>query len=256
MPDDRFLHPRLGHSDKVNLLTDLEFRVWTQYLLSADDGGIMRKSGLTLQSDNDALARRPLKVIEKALHGLVLVGLLLEFEHQGRRYVCDPRWQDFQRVQWPRESHQPLPPEAVIAQMSEKTRDLLENILKRSSSDHAKGHRLTATAHGKGLTATALYERFERFWKYYPRKVGKDAALREWDKLAPDNDLTNLMIVALEQQRASAQWLKDGGQFIPHPRTWLHQGRWQDEAEVAVPAMSDKTARTVAALQRDVRYDP
>ena len=36
--------------------------------------------------------------------------------------------------------------------------------------------------------------------------------------------------VVLAQAR-SAQWNRDGGQFIPHPRTWLHQGRWQDEVE-------------------------
>ena len=37
------------------------------------------------------------------------------------------------------------------------------------------------------------------------------------------------MVAAVEQHCASEQWQKDGGQFIPHPRTWLHQGRWKDE---------------------------
>jgi uncharacterized protein YdaU (DUF1376 family) len=72
-------------------------------------------------------------------------------------------------------------------------------------------------------------DRFERWWDGYPRKVGKDAAWREWLHRSPDDDLTAVMITAVEQQRASEQWLRDGGQFIPHPRTWLHQGRWQDE---------------------------
>jgi hypothetical protein len=27
----------------------------------------------------------------------------------------------------------------------------------------------------------------------------------------------------------SAEWTKDGGQFIPHPATWLNQKRWEDE---------------------------
>jgi hypothetical protein len=76
---------------------------------------------------------------------------------------------------------------------------------------------------------------FERFWSEYPRKEGKDAAWREWLKRSPSDDLLEAMIAKVRMQRASAQWQKDGGQFIPQPRTWLHQGRWQD-GEIAQAA--------------------
>jgi hypothetical protein len=78
---------------------------------------------------------------------------------------------------------------------------------------------------------TELRERFERFWEIYPKKVGKDAAWVEFQRRNPGDDLTDDMIAVIQQQRASEQWRKDGGQFIPHPRTWLHQGRWQDEGQ-------------------------
>ena len=55
------------------------------------------------------------------------------------------------------------------------------------------------------------------------------------------------MITAVEAQRASAQWRKDGGEFIPHPRTWLHQGRWKDEG-VAGRAARGSGSTPAAAL--------
>jgi len=105
---------------------------------------------------------------------------------------------------------------------------------------------------GRELNRTARSADFDRFWSAYPRRVGKDAALAEWNKLRPDNDLVDLIIAKVEEQRASAQWLRDGGAFIPHPRTWLHQGRWKDEP-VALPQMGDKTVRTLSAAAEFVR---
>jgi hypothetical protein len=74
--------------------------------------------------------------------------------------------------------------------------------------------------------------RFETFWKAYPRKVGKDAARRAFDKRKPDDVLVQCFIRALESQSRGEAWRKDGGQFIPHPATWLNEGRWMDEGVV------------------------
>lgn len=37
------------------------------------------------------------------------------------------------------------------------------------------------------------------------------------------------MMSSLEQFRGSKDWLKDNGQYIPYPSTWLNQRRWEDE---------------------------
>jgi hypothetical protein len=84
-----------------------------------------------------------------------------------------------------------------------------------------------------------LRARFDRFWDSYPRKVGKDAAWGEFKKRTPGDDLTDAMIAAVTLQRASAQWQKEGGQYIPNPRTWLHQGRWEDEPIAAARTSRD-----------------
>lgn len=68
---------------------------------------------------------------------------------------------------------------------------------------------------------------FENFWAAYPRKVGKGAARKVWDRLRPDEALVNKIAAALDWQREQEQWRDP--QFIPHPRTWLFQERWDDE---------------------------
>ncbi|AGZ36551.1 MAG: hypothetical protein ACOKSU_24910 [Pseudomonas sp.] len=70
---------------------------------------------------------------------------------------------------------------------------------------------------------------FDRFWKLYPRKVGKANAEKAWKKLKVDTSLFNSMGTALAAWSKSPDWTKDGGQFIPHAATWLNGKRWEDE---------------------------
>ena len=71
-------------------------------------------------------------------------------------------------------------------------------------------------------------ERFERFWKTYPRKVGKDAARRAFAKRKPDEGLLAKMLASIASQSQTVEWQREGGRFVPNPATWLNQGRWQD----------------------------
>ena len=70
---------------------------------------------------------------------------------------------------------------------------------------------------------------FARFWKSYPRKVGKANAIKAFSKLKPTAELVDTMIAAIELQCKSDQWRRDNGQYIPHPTTWLNGRRWEDE---------------------------
>lgn len=46
------------------------------------------------------------------------------------------------------------------------------------------------------------------------------------------------MAEALDRQRKSKDWLKEGGAYIPYPSTWLNGRRWEDE-EPVVPKPPD-----------------
>ena len=70
---------------------------------------------------------------------------------------------------------------------------------------------------------------FDIFWKAYPKKIGKGAALKAWKNIKPLKGTINEITGALKWQITSNQWLKDNGQFIPNPATYLNQKRWEDE---------------------------
>lgn len=70
-------------------------------------------------------------------------------------------------------------------------------------------------------------EDFEIFWKAYPRKESKAQARKSFAKVTVPLET---LLQALETQKQSDQWRRDGGQYIPYASTWLSQRRWEDEA--------------------------
>ena len=72
-------------------------------------------------------------------------------------------------------------------------------------------------------------EQFEKFYKDYPKKVKKQDVKKWFKKNKPSSELFSSMMSSLEQFRGSKDWLKEKGQYIPYPSTWLNQRRWEDE---------------------------
>lgn len=80
-----------------------------------------------------------------------------------------------------------------------------------------------------------LQQRFDQFWKAYPKRVEKQKAQKSWKKLRMTDGLFAQIMAALEQQKQSREWQKDSGQFIPNPAKWLNDARWEDEITVSEP---------------------
>lgn len=157
MPVDRLFHPRARNSKKVTSLTDFEFRVWWTYEMAADDYGVMRASPVVLQAANARLAQSPAGRVTAALKRLIDVALLVEFQHQDVAYVCQLDWQDFQKVRYPRETHEPIPPPEILQRCSASTRELFQKRFGNSSAIDQQVPRAytreTQTANGSRQTA-------------------------------------------------------------------------------------------------------
>ena len=79
-----------------------------------------------------------------------------------------------------------------------------------------------------------LPERFNGFWLFYRTHIPPDrsagnrqAAIRAWDKLRPNDELVTTMAKALARQVGTQAWI--GGVGVPHASTWLSNHGWEDD---------------------------
>lgn len=105
-------------------------------------------------------------------------------------------------------------------------------------------------------------ERFDKFWNVYPKQRSKGQAEKTWIKINPDDELLDAMLSSIERWKRSKEWLKDGGQFIPYPSTWLNAKGWEDELPVSRDSPTaqknyDTEEDTIAKLKRmGVKLEP
>ena len=90
---------------------------------------------------------------------------------------------------------------------------------------------------------------FDLFWAAYPRKVAKQAAVKAWGKIKPDEAFTRKIIAAVDRFREDPQWRKDDGQFIPHPATFLNGRRWEDEPNREKPPEDPRAFHDMADIE-------
>lgn len=73
---------------------------------------------------------------------------------------------------------------------------------------------------------------FEAFWDLYPLKQKRSKAEESWVKHGCFR-IHETILEALQRAKKSHDWMKDGGQYVPHPTTYLNQHRWEDEIRPA-----------------------
>jgi hypothetical protein len=77
----------------------------------------------------------------------------------------------------------------------------------------------------KKLSICASSDLFSQFWELYPRKVGKRRAEVAWRAAIKDTPAAEILAaVAIFAKSPKAR-----SEYVPHPTTFLNQGRWLDD---------------------------
>lgn len=183
---------------------------------------------------------------------------IIRYEHEGMRYI---QITNFGRHQNPHkneaESTIPEPPkyqsntgtssstvqepEQHSTNRADSLNPITDSLNRIPSSTSAR------PAHGRGANYP---EDFEKFWEQYPRKVAKDRALKAWRSLKPSPELQERMLAAIAQQRMGRDWVKDGGQFIPYPASWINDAGWMNEV---TPYTNGRASPGESTLERNLR---
>ena len=175
------------------------------------------------------ICRRPLQIIRLALQTFEKLEMIA-IENGIINIVNWEKHQNIERLQQIREQTR-----TRVARFREKQRLLSEPVTLRNAE-------VTQQNKNKNKNIYMLKNGFNLFWERYPKKLAKRDAEKAFAKINPDEKLFNLILEKLELYKQSEAWLKDGGQFIPYPATWLNGRRWEDEI---TPAIQGKKARYV-----------
>jgi|LSQX01.2.fsa_nt_gb hypothetical protein len=97
----------------------------------------------------------------------------------------------------------------------------------------------------RNILTKAQETAFDAFWDLYPKKIGKDAAKRAWQKRKPDKQLQDEIIEGVKRAIEKDRRFKAG--YIPNPATWLNAGEWQNE-------YSDSETTTAPSQQKSGSY--
>jgi len=93
---------------------------------------------------------------------------------------------------------------------------------------------------------------FKLFWEEYPKKRGKGQAEKTWNKLNPNEQLFKVILLKISEAKKTKDWLKQEGQYIPHPSTWLNNKGWEDVYEPTQQLLSSSGMETAKMLDNMV----
>lgn len=235
MPN-RILKESICTSENIDQLTPFQETFFYRLMVNCDDYGRMDARPKVLSSKLFPLRDIRINQITDALRALSSAELVVLYEENGHPFLQMITWDRHQTIR-AKKSKYPAP-DSTCKQMNAD-----EIICKQMNADESKCSRNPIQSNpirnpNPNPNPTRAREKdtlpddgFDSFWKEYPNRVAKQDAVKAWKKLKVDPELLEKIMTGLSRWKASDEWSRDGGRYIPHPATWLNGRRWEDEVK-------------------------
>ena len=248
MPN-RIIKESICTSNEIDALKPEEEILFYRIIVNCDDFGrmdarlpILRAKCFPLRIDTVKD-----KDIKAWMNTLIKQGLIFIYEVDGKEYLQMSTWEKHQQIRAKRSKY-PAPDDGLI------TSEIIGNQVIANVPENPIQSNLESESNPNPTsTQSTLKDRFETFWTAYPKKRSKGAAEKAWAKIKPNEQLTGEILSALERAKTSADWQKDGGQYIPYPATWLNAKGWEDDYTPAPTVPKGWSA--LKEFAEDKRYD-
>lgn len=94
--------------------------------------------------------------------------------------------------------------------------------------------------------------RFQEFWRAYPRRTAKGDARKAWAKALKNGADAGVMIGAAKQFAIRSRHTE--ARYIPYPATWLNREQWDDEPDPTPVPRSTTDERVDMAAEATRRF--
>lgn len=76
-----------------------------------------------------------------------------------------------------------------------------------------------------------ILSKFDDFWREYPKKESKQAALKSFSREATSEEQADIILESLQKQKDVWEKKRTAFDFLPLASTWLNQKRYEDDFE-------------------------
>lgn len=240
MPN-RLIKESICTSEEIDSLTPEQEVFFYRLMVNCDDYGLFHGNPKIVASKCYPLKSIDINCIQMMLSALVKVGLISMYEVNGKSYIAISKWSEHQQIR-AKKAKYPLPNDGKLISLDINCNQL------QAFAPVIQSNPIQIESESESNTSKLKPDGFELFWSAYPKKKNKGQAEKAWKKLKPDTDLVAKMLAAIAIAKQSPSWMKDGGQFIPYPASWLSSKGWEDSHEVeGVTGYSDEALRLIDA---------